>query len=208
MGLASVCGMKPDHLSRVPTPGKVFRHGWTVIVPLLAAGCATERSVTVGTPGPDQPVAIAPTFPTKRVDTRYVVRAYCDPADPAIRHEAHAVFRSSLVSFTAGDELVTVPRERYPTVANRPLPASDELAAELGVQKAITSNLRAIQSAMVETEHRVKEEYATLVQESGAALKIREQLEAERSRMRGVPSTGAVAGSSGAAAENSAEAKW
>jgi hypothetical protein len=155
-----------------------------LIVPLLAAGCATQRSATLATQAAKQPLAVAAASPTKVVETRYEVRGYREPASPHVRHEAHAVYRSTRVPLASSDELTTVPREAYPTTSVTPLPASEELAAELATQKSITAEMRAIQTSMVETERRVQSQYASLVRESAEALKVREQLEAERARAR------------------------
>lgn len=184
------------------------RNTWVLIIPLLAVGCATPRNSALRTPPPEQAVLIPAVSPTKLVETRYEVRGYREAANLALRHEAHAVYRSTRVSITADEELATVPRARYPTVSYTPLPASDELAAELATQKTITADLRSIQTSMVETERRVQAQYATLVRESAEALKVREQLEAERARMRVAPSAGTAAPPAGAPAGNPPEVKW
>ena len=176
---------------------------WISLMPLLLAACATEPRAAAETPPSP---AIAAASPTKLVETRYEIRGYREAADPAIRHEAHAVYRRTRVPVTAGDNFETVPRETYPPASIAPLPPSAELAAELATQKAITAELRAMQASMAETAKRVQEQYAALVRESAEARKVHEQLEAERSRMHAAAATAAPqqAGAAGAPAE----AKW
>ena len=82
-----------------------------------------------------------------------------------------------------------------------------ELAAELATQKAITAELRAMQSSMSETESRMQAQYAQLVRQSTEAAKLREQLEADRSRLRsGVPPAPSEPVAANATAPT--EAKW
>ena len=82
-----------------------------------------------------------------------------------------------------------------------------ELAAELATQKAITAELRAMQSSMSETERRMQAQYAQLVGQSTEAAKLREQLEADRSRLRsGVPPAASEPVAAHATAPT--EAKW
>jgi hypothetical protein len=184
------------------------RRVWILIVPLLAAGCASQRSVTAPTQATQQPLVVAAAFPTKAIETRYEVRGYREATNPQVRHEAHAVFRSTRVAVGAGDELATVPRGAYPMASYTPLPASDELAAELATQRSITAEMRAIQTSMVETERRVQSQYATLVRESAEALKVREQLEAERVRARTAVPAATSAAPVVAPTSATAEVKW
>jgi hypothetical protein len=200
--------MRSDHHSRVPTTGIVIRRVWIMIVPLLAAGCATQRSVTVPTQAAQQPPVVAAASPTKAIETRYEVRGYREATNPQVRHEAHAVYRSTRVPVATGDELSTVPRTAYPVASYTPLPASDELAAELATQRSITADIRTIRTSMVETERRVQSQYATLVRESAEALKVREQLEAERARARAAVPASTSAAPVAAPAGGTAEVKW
>lgn len=177
-----------------------MRHALIVLMPVLVTGCATQRPVAMQTPSP---VLIPAVTPTKVVETPYDVRGYREAANPAIRHEAHVVYRRTRVPITAGDELTTVPRETYSPASVAPLPASDELAAELATQKKITGDLRAMEASMAEAEQRMQAQYATLVRQSAEALKVREQLEAERSRARGAAPAG-IAATPGA----NPEVKW
>ena len=112
------------------------------------------------------------------------MRDYRDAANPAIRHEAHAVYRRTRVPITASDDLEPVRRTVYAPASYSPLPASDELAAELGTQKKITGDLRVMQVSMSEVEQRMQTQYAMLVRQSAELLKVREQLETERGRIR------------------------
>lgn len=183
-----------------------MRPVWILLMPLLVAGCATPRPVARQVPAP---VALAAALPTKLVETRYEIRGYREGANPAIRHEAHAVYRRTRVPITAGEELGTVPRTTYPPVSFAPLSASDELTAELATQKKVTADLRVMQTAMAETEQRMQAQYATLVRQSTEAMKVRGQLEAERGRVRSAaPPDSATAAPAGATVANSTEAKW
>lgn len=182
-----------------------MRHAWILLMPLLVVGCVAQLPVAVQ---PPPPVVIAAISPTKCVETRYDVRGYREPANPAIRHEAHAVYRRTRVAITASENLDTVPRTAHAPASYAPLPASAELAAELGTQKTITADLRAMQASMAETEQRVQAQYATLVRQSAEALKLREQLEAERSRVRAAPTTAIAAEPAGGTAGSASAVKW
>ncbi len=175
------------------------------LMPLLAVGCATQHPVAVQTPAP---VAIAAVSPTKIVETRYDVRGYRDAASPSIRHEAHAVYRRTHVPVTASDELETVPRASYAPASVVPLPASEELTAELATQRQITGDVRAMQTSIAEMQQRMQAQYALLVRQSTEALKVRDQLAAERSRVRSVPAVEAVPASPAAATGGNADVKW
>lgn len=157
-----------------------------LLVSLVVAGCATRRPVAVVVP---PLVQIAAAMPTKTVETRYEVRGYREAANPALRHEAHAVYRRTQVPLNFEGELVTVSRTEFAPASYEPLPQSDELAAELATQKAITTDLRAVQAAMVETERHVQAQYAALVRQSEEAKRLREQLEAERAQLRASAAT-------------------
>jgi hypothetical protein len=107
------------------------------------------------------------------------VRSYREAANPSIRHEAHAVYRRTRVPITASETLETVPRTSYPPASVTPLPASAELAAELATQKRSRRSCTP-QTSVAETEQKMQAQYAQLVRQSAEALKLREQLEAER----------------------------
>lgn len=176
-----------------------------LLLPVLVAGCATQRPVAVQTP---PPVMIAVVSPTKLVETRYDVRDYRDAANPSLHHEAHAVYRRTRVPVAASDELETVPRASYAPASVTPLPASEELTAELASQKKITTELRAMQTSLAETERQMQAQYAVLVRQSAEALKLREQLEKERNRVRTIPSGESVPIAPVAAPSGGAEVKW
>lgn len=135
-----------------------------------------------------QPVAMAAVSSTKLVETRYEVRGYREIATPAIRHEAHAVYRATRVPAhtgdVVGDSLETVPRTEFPPASYAPLPRSAELAAEVATQKEITEQLRTIQVAMAATEKQAQNQYGTLVSETAETIKLRHELEAERARVQ------------------------
>jgi hypothetical protein len=159
----------------------IMRSVLCLLVLLVMTGCATRRTAAVVAP---PPVQIAAAAPTKAVETRYEVRSYREAANPALRHEAHAVWRRTQVPLNFEGELVTVSRIEFAPASYAPLPKSDELAAELATQKAITAELRAVQAAMAESEKQVQAQYGTLVRQSAEAMRLREQLEAERKQLR------------------------
>lgn len=183
----------------------IVRYIPILLMPLLAAGCVTQVPIARQTAAPELVAAVSP---TKLVETRYDVRGYREAANPAIRHEAHAVYRRTRVPVTASESLEAVPRDSYPPASVAPLPASEELTAELATQKKITTELRAVQTLMAETEQRMQAQYALLVRQSAEALKLREQLEAERNRVRAVPTAETAPATPAAVTSGNTEAKW
>lgn len=181
------------------------RFSWILIAPLCVVGCATPPPAAVQTP---PPVLIAAVSPTKFVETPYVVRGYREAANPSVRHETHAIYRRTRVPTTASDEIATVPLTTYSPASISPLPASAELAAEIATQKKMTGDLRTLQTSMAEAEQRMQAQYATLVRQSAEALKVREQLEAERERVRDAAPAATAATPASAKGGNSTEAKW
>ena len=157
-----------------------MRTFWILFTPLLAAGCAMPPTVVQGPP----PVMIAAVLPTKLVETRYDVRSYREAANPSLRHEAHVIYRRTRVPLTASDALATVPRTSFPPASVTPLPASEELAAEVATQKKITAELRTTQASVAEIEQKMQAQYAQLVRQSAEALRLREQLESEHRRIQ------------------------
>lgn len=99
---------------------------------------------------------------------------------------------------------------RLPSIATSlsPLPINAELAAEIATQKKITDEIRALQSSLVEAESRMRDQYALLVRQSSEALKVRQQLEEDRERVRVTTSATAPATTEGAKTARSTEAKW
>ena len=168
-----------------------------LLLPLLAAGCASTRPVVVHAP---EPAPVAALSPTKIVETRYEVRGYRDPANPAVRHEPHAVFRRTRVPLTAADESATVPRTSAQPASIAPLPASAELAAELATQREITNTIRAMQASVAETEKQMQEQYALLVRQSAEVLKAHKQIEAGRRQEQTTTAAAPVATPAGSAA--------
>src|SRR5437868_3408168 len=98
---------------------------------LLVAGCATQRptAVTVTTP-PSEKSSIRAAPITRVVETRYEIRGYRDSDDPAVRHDAHAVYRSTRVPARI-ETLETLPRNVFAPVSYAPLPQGTEAAAEV-----------------------------------------------------------------------------
>jgi hypothetical protein len=181
-----------------------MRHLTWIWVMAVLAGCASPKVVVT------QAVASAPVLPAeterKAVETRYEVRGYRESGSPAIRHEAHAVFRRTLVPAN-GEATETVPRTAFAPASYAPLPVSEELNAELAKQKAITADMRTMQSQMAETQTRMQTQYSLLVKQSSEALKVRDALEAERNRAHlGTSAADAVATNGDTAAKT--QAKW
>ncbi|MGC4073969.1 MAG: hypothetical protein QM760_15955 [Nibricoccus sp.] len=176
------------------------------IVPLLSAGCvvpATESQRVLPAPPP----VVKAAEPTKFVETRYEVRTYRDSATPSLRHDPHAIFRRTRVPDTVeGTNLAT--RGTFPPTSIAPLPDSDELAAELALQKKLTAELRTVQAALVETEQKMKTQYAALVRQSEETLKLREHLESERNRLRSVAASDPSPVPAITAAQTNTEVKW
>ncbi len=171
-----------------------MRFSGLLLLPLLAAGCASTRPAVVT---PPEPAPVAALSPTKVVETRYEVRGYRDPANRAVRHEPHAVFRRTRVPLTAADESATVPRTSAPLASIAPLPASAELAAELATQREITNTIRAMQASVAETEKQMQEQYALLVRQSAEVLKAHKQIEAGRRQEQATPAAAPVATTAG-----------
>jgi hypothetical protein len=168
-----------------------MRATWILMIALAVAGCATQRpAARSSAKGPalaTKPVVNQAAF-TRVVETRYELRGYRDADNPAVRHEAHAVYRTTRVPTRGGevasDTLETVPRAEFAPASYAPLPRSAELAAEVVTQKEITEQLRAIQAAMAATEKQAQRQYGTLVNETAETIKLRRELEAERARVK------------------------
>jgi hypothetical protein len=140
-------------------------------------------------------------------ETRYELRGYRDATTPFLRHEAHAVYRQTRVPDPSVGRLETVSRETYPRVSEARLPASEELAAELATQRRITAELRAMQVALAETERGMKDQLASLVRQSAEVLKVRKELEDEKTRILATPAAPESASDATAPAPMPAEAK-
>lgn len=175
---------------------------WIVVIAVLA-GCASPKATVAPA------VASSPALPAqaerKAVETRYDVRGYREAASPAIRHEAHAVFRRTLVPDNAGTG-DTVPRTAFAPASVAPLPASEELNAELAKQKAITAEMQTMQAAMADTQTKMQAQYSQLVKQTGEALRLRQRLETERGQ-----TSGTAAAADGVAASGdprATAAKW
>ncbi len=197
--------MRSKRYSRVPIHNAAVCFCWIVTLPLLVAGCATPRRVLLEKP----PLPLIPAASvTKPVETPYEVRGYREASNASIRHEPHVIFRSTRVPITAAEELATVPRTTYPPATLSPLPINAELAAEIATQKKITEELRALQASMSEAESRMQAQYALLVRQSSEALKVRQQLEEERERVRVASSAAGPASADRGTTAKSTEAKW
>lgn len=165
-----------------------MRAHW-ILLPILLAGCAGHPRATRA-PTQAEPLASAaiPANPaTRLVETRYEVRAYHDAADPAVRHDGHAVYRATRVPIRSNgqaDTLATVPKGTFHPATHVPLPQNAEMRAELATQRQITSELRTIQSAMSTTQREAEQKFGELVNQTAETIKLRRDLEAERARVR------------------------
>jgi hypothetical protein len=152
---------------------------------------------------------------TKLVETRYEIRAYRDGGDPSLRHESHAVYRATRVPARM-DTLPIAPRTEFAPMSYAPLPANTELSAELSTQKQITDQLRAIQTKMAAMEQAAKQQYGTLVNQTQESVKLRQELEAARARVRELeaqqrehaPAEPADKGASAVAATAAPDMRW
>lgn len=155
-----------------------------LILPLLVAGCASKTPVAEKASLSLQPIVLATSPSSKLVETAYEVRSYREAADPMLRHEAHTVYRSTRVPIAVHEDLASVPRTAFPPASIAPLPASEELTAELATQRKITADIRSMQTSVADTEQKMQAQYSLLVRQCAEVLKLREQLESERSRIR------------------------
>lgn len=155
-----------------------------VILPLFLAGCTTariERTVSAPTNAlpPDPVPAVAPV--TQVAFTPYAIGPYRDANDPTLVHDAHTLYRRTVVPMTFDSWLATVPRSSFAPASFTALPPSTELAAVLATQRTVTAELQTLRNTMAETGQKMQEQYRVLVRESTKAKVLREQLEAERS---------------------------
>ena len=156
---------------------------------LFLAGCASPKIVSQNNSALalPPPVTLPVATPSGTVETRYEIRGYREALDPALRHEAHAVFRSTRIHGNVPGSAEVVSRTTYPPASYSPLPASAELNAEIASQKEVTAAIRVLQASMIETERQMQSQYAVLVRQSAEAIKTRESLEAERRHSRSTP---------------------
>lgn len=161
-----------------------MRSSWIAILSLCVTGCATHRPVAKvpSVSETAKPIVHEATV-TRAVETRYDVRAYRDGDDPAVRHEAHTVYRTTRVPSRV-ESLETMPRTAFAPASSAPLPANAELAAELAAQRQITAELREIKGRMSAIEQQAQTRFGTLVNQTADTIKLRQQLEAERARVR------------------------
>jgi hypothetical protein len=179
-----------------------------ILAVLFAAGCATPHASPRRPLPASEPILVTTIQPTRVVETRYDLRGYRDGIDASLRHEPHSVYRRTRVPVAAADELSHVPRETHPPASIAPLPASEELAAELATQKALKNELRAMQTALADAEQKMKAQYAALVQQSVETTQLREQLEAERNRLRTTPTSEIPGVATTTTTPANAEVRW
>jgi hypothetical protein len=179
------------------------------IVSLVFTGCAMPplHEVQVSRPEVEPAPKAAVVKERGLAETRYELRGYRDATTPFLRHEAHAVYRQTRVPYPSVGRLETVSRETYPLVSEARLPASEELAAELATQRRITAELRAMQVALAETERGMKDQLASLVRQSAEVLKVKKELEDEKTRALATPAAPESAADAPAPAPMPAEAK-
>ncbi|MFT3868408.1 MAG: hypothetical protein QM715_07915 [Nibricoccus sp.] len=174
---------------------------------VLLTGCANEPAVLDRVP-PLRPLEVASSV--KYAETRYEMRSYREPANPALRHEPHAVYRRTRVPSFVSNVLESTPRTSFPPPSFSPLSASAELDVELAKQRQVTTDMRTAQATMADAEQKVKALFATLVRQSADVLKLKEQLETERNRQRTVAlaESAPVAPASGPVKNQNPEVKW
>lgn len=156
-----------------------------MLVPILVCGCVS-RPQAIRAPSASVP-AVPTRTATRVVETRYEIREYHDAADPLVRHDAHAVYRATRVPLRSNgrpEELATMPRTNLAPATVSPLPRDDELAAELATQRQITSELRAIQTAMSATQKDAEVKFGELVTQTAETVRLRRELEQERARVK------------------------
>ncbi len=161
-----------------------MRFIWSLFAATLVAGCATQRTAVVAPPAaPAEKPVVRAASPIRAVETRYELRSYRDANDSAVRHDAHVVYRTTRVPARI-ESLETIPRSGFAPVSFAPLPASAELSAELAAQRQITAELREIKAHMASIEQQAQGQYGTLVNQTAETVKLRQQLEGERARVR------------------------
>lgn len=162
-----------------------MRHYWIPFSSMLLAGCATHQSAvsTASLPQATPKPLVREAVVTRLVETRYDVRSYRDPDNPGVRHDAHAVYRTTRVPSHI-DALESTPRNEFKPASYAPLPASAELAVEIAAQKEIGADLRAIQSRMAAVEQQARSQLATLAGQTAETVNLRRQLEDERARVK------------------------
>ncbi len=189
-----------------------MRYYWSMLAAVWVAGCATHRPTALAVAGGSvEKSVVREAPPTHQVETRYDVRSYRDAADPSVRHEAHAVYRSTLIPARVGS-LEIEPRGEFAPISYAPLPPSAELSAELAAQKQITADLRTIEARMAAIERQAQGQYGTLVNQTAETVKLRQQLEEERARARELEAKlrdrVADASAAGAPVTAATEPKW
>lgn len=184
-----------------------------LVFTICLAGCATHRPFVnlPASSAPTQPV-VRETPATRVVETRYDVRAYRDADDPRVRHDAHSVYRATRVPARV-ESLDTAPRTAFAPASYAPLSPSAELTAELEAQRHITSELREIKARMAAIEQQAQSQFGTLVNQTSDTIRLRQQLEAERARVRELEAklrdnSPASVTAEGAVATAAGETKW
>ena len=202
-----MAGMKFSARFRIATA--TYWRGIVVwVLPSLAFGCASPQSLSSPALTSALGVGRAATASATSVEHRFEVRPYQDPLNSTLRHDGHAIFRRTRVPAVWSAQNAAEPRTTFPPASFSPLPISEELAAEIATQKAITTDLRSIQASVIETERKVQAQFAALVRQSAETLKLREQLEAERSRVRSASQTVVPPTPTSATSEKAPEVKW
>ena len=148
-----------------------------LFLPLMMVGCAAPKTATIK---PVQPAPVLAAYHSKEVEARYELRGYREPADPGVRHEAHAIYRRTRVPLSTSEEQAVASRTSAPPASLAPLPASEELAAELATQRAITRDIRSMQVSVAETEKKMQAQYALMLRQSAEIAKTHEALKSER----------------------------
>jgi hypothetical protein len=156
----------------------------SLLVAACVAGCATNRPVAKApTNPPETKPTVREAVATRIVETRYDMRGYRNADDPNVRHDPHAIYRTTRVPAQV-ESLATVPRQTFAPASHAPLPQNAELSAELAAQREITGQLREIKARMALVEQQAQSQYGALVNQTADTVKLRQQLMEERARVR------------------------
>lgn len=149
---------------------------WSIALALATAGCVSQAPLkqTSGQQPAKPPLAFRQTE-TRLLATPYTIRGYRDPDDPTVLHDGHTVYRLTRVPDPTAIQGI-LPRTAIHSVTYAPLPASEELAAELATQRQITAELRQIEASMIRTQQQALTEVGKLVNQKAEAVRRQNQI--------------------------------
>ena len=154
---------------------------------LFLAGCTAVTTTPPQSRTTDLAEAVVPATPTRdaqeRTVTRYELGAYRYPRETG--PSAAAVLRPTRVPVELAHRSQVVSLLQASSSAPyAPLPASEELNAELNAQRAITAQLRALEAAMISLERESRAQYQALLRQRDTSGAVRQELEEERRRLQ------------------------